>query len=406
MLSRKLKETILEAAKTFPAIVVTGPRQSGKTTLIKSVFESTHAYLSLENPDVRLRAREDPIGLLNQYKGPVIFDEIQYVPGLFSYIKDSIDINRAPARFVLTGSQNFLLMEKVSESLAGRAAVLTLLPLSLREISGLGEDMLSVGGLLENFRNSRQVEPNSLQDLAKVILRGSYPEPVSNPVVDRQLWYGSYINTYLERDVRNLERIGELSDFERFVKSCAIRTGQILNISDVAKDVGISFTTAKRWLSLLETGYQVFLLYPYYKSLGKRLVKSPKIYFCDTGVASYLMGLNDESALINNVHFGNLFETLIITDFLKRYLNFGRIPSMYYLRTRDKLEIDLVLEESQKLACFEMKSGSTITSKHVSSLRKIKRDFADLIDVAGVISGTSENFNVVEGIKNFSWKNL
>jgi len=406
MLPRTLKTTILEAAKTFPAIVVTGPRQSGKTTLLKSIFGGSHAYLNLENPDVRSRAKEDPIGLLNQYKGPIIFDEIQYVPELFSYIKDSIDANRTPARFVLTGSQNFLLMEKVSESLAGRAAILTLLPLSLREVSGLGDGVLSVSNLLENFRNSKQLELNSLQDLAKVILRGSYPEPVSNPEVDRQLWYGSYINTYLERDVRNLERIGELSDFERFVKSCAIRTGQILNLSDVAKDVGVSLTTAKRWLSLLETGYQIFLLHPYYKNLGKRLVKSPKIYFCDTGVASYLMGLNDESALINNSHFGNLFETLIVTDFLKRYLNFGRNPSMYYFRTRDKLEIDLVLEESQKLACFEMKSGSTITSKHVYSLRSIKRYFADLIDVVGVISGTGENFNVVEGIKNFSWKSL
>ncbi len=406
MLPRTLKTTILEAAKTFPAIVVTGPRQSGKTTLLKSIFGSSHTYLSLENPDVRSRAKDDPVGLLEQYKGPIIFDEIQYVPELFSYIKGSIDENRTPARFVLTGSQNFLLMEKVSESLAGRAAVLTLLPLSLREISGFGSDMLSVSSLLENFRNSKEGELNPLQNLAKIILRGSYPEPVNNPVVDRQLWYGSYINTYLERDVRNLERIGELSDFERFVKSCAIRTGQILNLSDVSKDVGVSLTTAKRWLSLLETGYQVFLLHPYYKNLGKRLVKSPKIYFCDTGVASYLMGLNDENALINNSHFGNLFETLIVTDFLKRYLNFGRNQSMYYLRTRDKLEIDLVLEESQKLALFEMKSGSTITSKHVSSLRKIKRDFEDLIDVAGVISGAGENFNVVDGIKNFSWKSL
>mgnify|MGYP001566199742 CR=1 FL=1 len=406
MLSRKLKHTLLEAAKTFPAMVVTGPRQSGKTTLLKSIFGATHTYLSLENPDVRLRAKEDPIGLLKQYKDPVIFDEIQYVPELFSYIKDSIDANRTPARFVLTGSQNFLLMEKVAESLAGRAAVLTLLPLSLREISGLGDDTLSISGLLENFRNSKQVELNSLQDLAKVILRGSYPEPVANPSVDRQLWYGSYVNTYLERDVRNLERIGELSDFERFVKSCAIRTGQVLNLSDVAKDVGISLTTAKRWLSLLETGYQVFLLYPYYKNLGKRLVKSPKIYFCDTGVASYLMGLNDESALINNSHFGNLFETLIVTDFLKRYMNFGRSPSLYYLRTRDKLEIDLVLEESQKLALFEMKSGSTITPSHVFSLKKIKREFTDVVNIAGVISGSSENFNIADGIKNFSWRSL
>jgi len=406
MLPRKLRNTILEAAKTFPAIVVTGPRQSGKTTLLKSIFESTHTYLSLENPDVRLRAKEDPIGLLNQYRGPVIFDEIQYVPELFSYIKDSIDMNRAPARFVLTGSQNFLLMEKVSESLAGRAAILTLLPLSLREISGLGDDMLSVSDLLENFRNSKQIEPNSLQDLAKVILRGSYPEPVSNPAIDRQLWYGSYINTYLERDVRNLERVGELSDFERFTKSCAIRTGQILNISDIAKDVGVSFTTAKRWISLLETGYQVFLLYPYYKNLGKRLVKSPKIYFCDTGVASYLMGLNDENALINNVHFGNLFETLVVTDFLKRYLNFGRIPSMYYLRTRDRLEVDLVLEETQKLALFEMKSGSTITPNHVVSLRKLKHELTNIVDTAGVVSGSRESFSVADGIKNFSWRSL
>ena len=407
MLARSLQSTILKAAKTFPCIVVTGPRQSGKTTLLKELFKSSHAYINLEIPDIRLRAEEDPIGFLNQISGPVILDEFQYVPGLLPYIKDKIDANRTPNRYVLTGSQNFVLMENVSESLAGRAAILTLLPLSLNEIAGDGFSFGDIQAFLKRVGDTRlNSESKLLSNIPNIILRGSYPEIVSNKEVDRQIWCGSYINTYLERDIRNIESIGSLSDFARFIRSCAVRTGQILNISDIAKDIGVAVNTARRWLSILETGYQIYLLYPYYRNIGKRLIKSPKLYFCDTGLASYLMGLNDETALVNNMHYGNLFETLVITDFLKRYLNSGKLPSMYYLRTQDKLEIDLALEEGTKLSLFEIKSASTITSKNIESLGKVGNELVSMIDKTGVISATDNMFLIRDNIWNIPMNSM
>lgn len=402
--NRVLANTINRAIKTFPAVVVTGPRQAGKTTLYKVLFSKTHNFVSLEDPDVRVRAKEDPLNFLNQYKPPLIIDEIQYLPELLSYIKTKIDSNRKPGQWLFTGSQNFILMNNISQSLAGRIATLTLLPFSISELVDNAQGTKD----FINWSKDKQLnkQANNKISLSESILRGFYPEIATNKKVDRKLWCSSYITTYLERDIRSLTNIGDLSQFERFLMACAIRTGQILNISEIARDIGISVPTAKRWLSLLETGQQIYLLYPYYKNIGKRIMKSPKIYFCDTAICSYLLGIHNSETLLGSPYFGNLFETMIVIDFLKRFLHFGDKPSMYYFRTRDGLEVDLVIEIAGYLYLYEIKSSMTILPKHAASLKRMINEFGSIIKEAAIISGTEDNFLVLEPIFNYSWKNI
>jgi len=401
---RILGQVILKALTTFPAVVVTGPRQSGKTTLFKMLFPSTYAFVSLENPDVRLRAREDPNGFLNQYKLPLIIDEIQYVPELLSYIKTRIDENRRPGQWLLTGSQNFTLMHNVTQSLAGRAAILFLLPFSLSERVDNAKNAQDVSTWIKKLNMDNKYKGRI--SLSEILSRGFFPEIATHRKVDRKLWCSSYITTYLERDIRNLANIGDLSQFERFLIACAVRTGQILNISEIARDIGISVPTAKRWLSLLETGHQIYLLYPYYRNIGKRLIKSPKLYFSDTALCSYLLGFNNAETLVKGPSFGNLFETMVVCDFLKRFLHFGEKVSMYYLRSRDGLEVDLVIEQGEDLHLFEIKSSMTITPQHAISLKKMIGDLGSRIKTAAIISCSDDNFVVKENIVNYGWKNV
>lgn len=404
MKPRTMSKAIFRAMKTFPAIVVTGPRQSGKTTLLKMLFAPSHKFVTLEDPDIRIRAKEDPIGFLEHYTPPVIIDEIQYVPELLSYIKTRIDEKRKPGQWLFTGSQHFTLMQGISQTLAGRVAVLSLMPFSYAERAGRGQTSLLVSEWLTEI-NPDMVNKDTLP-VSELILRGNYPEIASKRSIDRQLWCGSYIATYLERDVRNLAQIGDLSQFEKFLKLCAVRTGQLLNLSELAKELGMSVPTVKRWLSILETGYQVYLLSPYYKNIGKRLIKSPKIYFNDTALASYLLGLHSKEALMNSPNFGNLFETMVVTDVLKRFLNSGQMPSLYYLRTRDGLEVDLAVEYELKLHLMEIKSTMTIFPKHAASLSKISTDLKPHVKTSAIISMAAGNFPATKNIYSYNYKNI
>ena len=398
---RALAGPLRRALRTFPAVVLTGPRQSGKSTLLTRLLTRTHQFVSLENPDIRSRATSDPVGFLESLRLPVILDEIQYVPELLSYIKTRIDQDRRPGRWVLTGSQNFALMQGVSQSLAGRAAVFSLLPFGLVESEGRGEAMLSPSAWVASLARRRPVDPKP--KLEERLLRGEYPEVSSRRTVDRTAWCRSYITTYLERDVRHLSHVGDLRAFETFLRICAARTAQILDLTSLSGEVGVSVTTAKRWLSVLEASYQVYLLQPYYRNLGKRLVKSPKLYFVDTGLATFLMGLHDRGTLVGGPSFGALFETLVVTDFLKRFHHAGEMPSLYYLRTQDGLEVDLVLELSQKLHCFEIKSSATLSPSHAKSFRRLKSDLGNLIQTQAIISRSDAPHPVAPGVLNIPW---
>jgi predicted AAA+ superfamily ATPase len=399
-----LAQIISRAIKTFPAVVVTGPRQSGKTTLLKKMYSGSHKLVNLEDPDIRIRAKEDPRGFLYQYRPPIMIDEIQYVPELLSYIKTRIDEDRKPGQWLLTGSQSFVLMDNITQTLAGRAAILSLLPFNIAERMDNASSAMSIASWIGNL-NLEMNTPISMA-LEELLLRGFYPELAVNREVDRTLWCGSYITTYLERDIRNLANIGDFHQFERFLLSCVIRTGQILNLSEIARDVGISVPTAKRWLSLLESGRQIYLLYPYYRNLGKRIIKSPKIYVTDTALCSYLLGLHEPQTVLASPSFGHLFETMVVCDFWKRFLHFGEKPAMYYIRSRDGLEVDLVIDVGNKLHLFEIKSSMTITSRHASSLKKLADELGSLVATAAIISCTSENFRVVSNIANFGWQNI
>lgn len=403
---RALTHALRKAIKTFPAVVVTGPRQSGKTTLLKAQFSRSHGFISLENPDVRLRAKDDPVGFLNAYPPPVILDEIQYVPELLPFIKTLIDENRRPGRWLLTGSQNFTLMQGVSESLAGRAAVLTLLPFSFSEYLNRAEKSIPVSQWLSSLTSRSAPALIRSPALAQYLLRGSYPEIASNARVNRELWCGSYLATYIERDIRNLATIGDLSQFQRFVKLCATRTGQILNLSDMARDIGISVPTAKRWISILETGHQIYLLYPYYRNIGKRLIKSPKLYFTDTALASYLLGIHDTKILLGSPHYGSLFETLVVMDILKRFYHGGEMPALFYLRTRDGLEIDLVLEVGEHLHLFEIKTSATITPVHAAPLIRLGSDLGNKVATTIIISASSKSAVIGRGVHAFNWADI
>ncbi|MBP5183315.1 MAG: ATP-binding protein [Lentisphaeria bacterium] len=360
MIDRQMSSQILEAASQYPVVAVTGPRQSGKTTLCRELFPD-YAYINLEKPETRQFAAEDPNGFLAQFDKPVILDEVQRVPDLFSYIMPLVDEHKKMGEFVLSGSQNFHLQEAISQSLAGRCATLKLLPLSFRELKKKpNHDIFEIG-------TEKPDLPESPGDPFAHIFCGGYP-----PIYDRNIkptnWYAQYAQSYLERDVRQLVNVGDLETFERFLRLAAGRSGQILNMESLANDAGVSPMTAKRWISLLAASYIVFLLKPHSRNFNKRLIKTPKLYFHDTGLLCYLLGIRSAKDLSLHSLRGAIFETYIISELHKSCFNAGIEPPMYYWRDSQGHEVDLLIEDGEKLFPVEIKSAQTVSSNMFSGL--------------------------------------
>lgn len=378
-IQRSLEPVIEKAVKQFPGVILTGPRQAGKTTLLKHLFGATHKYISLEPPDIRAAAASDPRGFLALYSAPIIFDEIQYAPELLFYIKEKIDENRhAYGQYILTGSQNILLLQHVTETLAGRAAMLRLLPLSYIEISKQPFTPFV-------WEENHPALPLSIEEFWKRALRGCYPELIEDPEKPTTLWHGSYMQTYLERDVRSIRHVGDLSQYQLFLKALAARSAQIIQLSDIAKDIGVAVNTIKSWISILEATYQILIIRPYYSNTNKRLVKSPKIYFTDVGTLCYLTGLKDPEHLISGPMAGAVAETLIVTEIYKRLSNRGLDPQVYFWRTSSGSEVDLLIEDQEKLIPLEIKATSSPKPPMASSITTLQKDLKTKISPGFVV---------------------
>jgi predicted AAA+ superfamily ATPase len=347
MIRRKAAKELKQLAVQFKAIAVTGPRQSGKTTLVREVFKN-RPYVNLENPDVMRFAKEDPRGFLSNYPDGAILDEVQRAPELFSYLQQILDEQQRNGLFILTGSNNFLLQDTISQSLAGRVGYLFLLPLSLTEI------------------NSTAYSVNQL------LFKGGYPA-LYDRKIDVGKYYGNYIRTYVERDVRLLKNITDLYTFERFLHLCAGRIGQLLNMSSLASEVGVDVKTISSWIGVLEASFIVFRLQPYHKNFNKRIVKMPKLYFYDTGLAVALMGVENESQLMIHPFRGNLFENMVVVDILKQRFNQGKSNNLFFWRNNTGHEIDLLIKKQGRRFPVEIKSGQTISEDYFKGIKYWKK---------------------------------
>ena len=376
MIPRLALPTLHRLAAGFPIIALTGPRQSGKTTLARIAFPAK-PYISLEDPDEREFAERDPRGFLARFPEGAIFDEAQRCPALFSYLQAIVDEHRQVGQFILTGSQQFGLMSGITQSLAGRVGMVQLLPLSLAELQ------------------TASLAPASLDTL---LWQGTYPA-----LYDRSLapgdWFAAYVTTYLERDVRQLLAVRDLSQFQRFVRMCAARSGQLLNLSALASDCGISHVTAREWLSVLETSYLVTLLRPYHRNFGKRLTKSPKLYFLDVGLMAYLLGIRDPDSLATHAQRGALFETWVVSEAVKQSFNAGRLADLHFWRDGSGNEVDLLHETPAGLQASEIKSGATFAADWPNAAQRFARlaetPLPPWIIYGGKQSYTRENCRVI-----------
>lgn len=405
-IKRLIEKTIINTLKAFPVLILTGARQSGKTTLLKHLFSDTFNYISLDELDIRSLAINDPREFLARFKAPLIIDEIQNAPQLLHYIKAVVDRERVNGRFIITSSQQFPLMKNVSESLAGRAAILNLYPFMIEEITGnyLTEEK-SINNFLKKI-SSQKISTSPKIDLGTWLLGGGYPGLFVNSQISKNIWFSSYIQTYIDRDVRGNIKNENLNDFERFLKLIAGRTAQELSYSNLSRDIGLSVPTIKSWISLLQTNSIIYLLQPYYRNFGKRIIKSPKLYFLDTGIAAYLVGIQTKEHLLNGPMGGALFETFIVTNFLKRFSALDTNPSLYYWKNIGGIEVDLLVEHSNKLIPIEIKFASTIYSNHYRSLLKwIYHSKLD-IDFALLISNSPVTGKIAKNIYNCNWYNI
>lgn len=379
---RSLEPALLRAAREFPALVLTGPRQAGKTTLLKHLFGRTHAYVSLDPPDVRAAAASDPRGFLDLHPAPVVLDEVQQAPELLSFIKERIDGDRGRRGvYVLTGSQNLLVAQRVSESLAGRAGIFRLMPFSGREVQAIRGAGPIWGGRLSTRRRPVLSGPA----LWRALLRGFYPEVVVEAGRDARLWLSSYVQTFLERDVRALRQVGDLSLFQAFLQVLAARSGQLLNLADVSRDLGVAINTAKAWLSVLEATYQVIVVRPYSANVGKRLVKTPKIYFTDTGVLCYLSSLRDPAHAAAGPMAGAIMETAVLGELVKQQIARGNEPRIHFWRTSTGSEVDFLVESGESLVPIEVKASSTPRPGMASGVHALRADLGTRVEPGYVV---------------------
>ena len=382
MIPRAAAPTLERLAKGFPVVALTGPRQSGKTTLAKSVF-SEKAYVSLENPDEREFALQDPKRFLQRFSNGAVLDEVQRCPQLLSWLQGWVDERGIMGDFVLTGSAQFDLIAGITQTLAGRVGRVELLPLSAAELVA-----------------AHQAPPN----LHAAMFQGAYPALYAREV-SPQDWFANYIATYLERDVRQLLAVRDLGQFQTFVKMCAARTGQLLNLTSLGADCGISSVTAKQWLSVLESSYIVTLLQPHHRNFGKRLVKAPKLYFCDVGLAAWLLGIRDAATLETHAARGALFETYVITELLKQRFNAGQPRDLYFWRDSTGHEVDVLIETAQGLQAVEIKSGSTFASDWTSSLKKWKQFAGDEAIQPSLVYGGTASY-ARDGVQVWGWRDV
>lgn len=345
MIPREAESSIRKLAKQFRSVAIVGPRQSGKTTLVKKVF-STKPYASLENPDERQLAETDPKAFLGRFPKGAILDEVQRAPHLFSYLQEILDRENKDGLFILTGSNNFLLQQSITQTLAGRIGYLDLLPLSLHEIQTGFDDNISTDQL---------------------ILRGCYPE-IYDKNRKPSMWYPAYIRTYVERDVKQIRNIENTLAFNRFLKLCAGRIGQQLNVAAISNDCGIDIKTTKSWLSVLHSSYVIFLLPPHFKNFNKRIVKTPKLYFYDTGLACSLLGIDRDNEISNSHFRGALFENFVVTEWLKKIKNNLSAYELFYWRDNKGVEIDLIIDTGKKLIPIEIKISQTYLPDHLKNI--------------------------------------
>jgi hypothetical protein len=378
MIKREAEKVIISLAKQFKAVAVIGPRQSGKTTLVRHIFKNK-PYVNFENPDIRLYAMEDPRGFLSNYLDGAVFDEVQRVPEIFSYLQQILDESNSNGLFIITGSNNFLLQETISQSLAGRVGYLKLLPLTLNEIK------------------------DKKSTVNQLIFKGFYPSLYNNSI-ESSLWYSNYINTYIERDVRLIKNISNLVTFEKFLRLCAGRIGQLLNMNSLAVEIGVDNKTISAWIGVLETSFVLFKLQPYHKNFNKRIVKMPKLYFYDTGLAATLLGIQNNNQLDLHPFRGALFENMIIVDMLKTRFNKAKASNLYFWRDNVGNEVDVLLDNGLNITPIEIKSGQTVTSNYFKGIKywnKLTKKEGGYV----VYGGTMEQKRSNE-IKVISYKNI
>jgi predicted AAA+ superfamily ATPase len=368
IIHRNVSSKVNQLLTHYPILAITGPRQSGKTTLLKNILPG-YRYVSLENSDHRNFASEDPVGFLNKYSSNVILDEVQRVPELFSYLQTRVDDSGQMGQYILSGSQNFHLMESITQSLSGRLAIFKLLPFDLIELKAAGVPMA---------------------DIRTLIVKGFYPA-IYDRNLDHSIYYSNYLQTYVDRDITDLVNVHDKTRFRNFIALCANRTGQLLNLSSLASECGISQPTAKSWMSILENSYIVFLLPPYFENFNKRITRSPKLYFFDTGLASFLLGLRNCNDLEGIPFAGNLFENLIVAEFMKRNYHFYQLRDYYFWRDSNRHEVDLLYKTPSGFYLFEIKSSQTISSKYVKAMEYFAEISGKQIASKTLIYGGDEN---------------